>query len=174
VPATSVLAGIVLDSTEAPVSAFDSVTAIIQDVFDGAGFTGALVHADTANLVIPAPFIDASKVSTSATVWANPKMGAATFVTVSSSCTFTYATPSNGPTIPTSVQVLRTIIPNIYDVLFPISAAPALVSDNGTTRIYRYTVSGSSTCATLAGSGTLRLLAVQNDSAGLPVGYLVP
>lgn len=174
VPASSVLAGIVLDSTEAPVSAFDSVTAIIRDVFDGAGFTGALVHADTANLVIPAPFIDASKVSTSATVWANPKMGTPIFTTVGSTCTFTYATPSNGATIPTSVQVLRTIVANIYDVLFPISAAPSLISDNGTTRIYRYLVSGSSTCATLAGSGTLRLLAVQNDSAGLPVGYLVP
>ena len=170
VAGSSVLAGLVIDSTEVPVSSFDSVTAIIGDVFHGAGFTGALVHADTADLVIPAPFIDPAKVSTSGTVWANPQMGAATF-SGAGACTFTYATPTNGPTIPSSVLVVRTLVANIYDVLFPITAAPTLISDNGTTRVYRYSVSGS-TCASFG--GTLRLIAVKNDLAGLPVGYLVP
>jgi len=173
VAGSSVLAGIVIDSTEAPVSAFDSVTAIIQDVYDASGFTSAtLVHADTSSLVIPLAFVDPDKVSTSTTVWANPKIGAATF-SGSGACTFTYATPTNGPTIPTSVLVVRTILPNIYDVLFELTGTPVLISDNGTTRIYRYSVAPG-TCASLALTGTLRLIAVKDDSDGLPVGYLVP
>jgi uncharacterized protein YjdB len=170
VAAGSALAGLVIDSTAAPTSAFDSVTAIIQDVFDASLLTGGLVHADTADLALPAPFIDPTKISTDAAVWANPAMGAATF-SGAGACTFTYATPTNGPTIPTSVLVVRTIVANIYDVLFPIVAAPTLLSDNGTTRLYRYSVSGS-TCASFG--GTLRLIAVKNDVNGLPVGYLVP
>ncbi|HEU5218141.1 MAG TPA: hypothetical protein VFU23_05745, partial [Gemmatimonadales bacterium] len=170
VAAASSLAGIVIDSTQPPVSAFDSLSAVVRDVFDASNLTGALVHADTAVLVIPAPFIDPEKVSTDASVWANPKIGAATF-SGSGACSFTYATPSNGPTIPSSVIVVRTVLANIYDVLFPITASPTLVSDNGTTRIYSYSVSGS-TCASFG--GTLKLIAVKNDGAGLPVGYLVP
>ncbi len=172
ISASNVLAGLVIDSTEAPVSAFDSVTAIIRDVYDAAGFVGSgtLVHADTASLVIPAPFIDPAKVSTDPFVWENPQIGAATF-SGSGACTFTYATPTNGPTIPTTVLVTRTILTNIYDVLFTLTGAPTLISDNGTTRIYRYSVSGS-TCASFG--GTLRLIAVKDDGDGLPVGYLVP
>jgi hypothetical protein len=176
VAASSVLAGIVIDSTEAPVSAFDSVTAIVRDVYDASGFTSAtpltLIHADTASLVIPPAFIDPAKVSTDPFVWENPQIGAATF-SGSGACTFTYATPTNGPTIPTSVLVTRTILTNIYDVLFELTSAPTLISDNGTTRIYRYSVAPG-TCASLALTGTLRLIAVKDDSDGLPVGYLVP
>lgn len=167
--ATQSLAGIVIDSTQAPVSAFDSVTAVVRDVFDASGLTGTLVHADTADLALAAPFRDATKISTDAAVWANPKIGAAVF-SGSGSCTFTYATPTNGPTIPTAVAVVNEAAPFRYDALFLLNSQPSLISDNGTTRLYQYTVT-SATCASL---GTPRLIAIKNDVNGLPVGYLIP
>jgi hypothetical protein len=169
VAAGNSLAGVVIDSTKAPISAFDSLTAIVRDVFDAFPLTGALVHADTANMVNPLAFIDATKVSVSATVWAFPAIGTPTF-SGSGSCTFTYATPTNGPTIPTAVWVVNASAPNQYDVLFFTAGTPTLISDNGTTRLYQYAVS-SGTCASLGGA--LKLVAIKNDGAGLPVGYVV-
>ena len=164
------LGALVTDSTQAPVSAFDSMSVAVRDVYTILSPATA-TNVDTATTVINPSFLDATKISTDGTTWAQPGIATPVF-SGSGACTFDYATPTNGPTIPTAAWVVNEAVPGVqYDALFPLQSPPALISDNGIQRLYRYTVS-TQTCASLGGA--LKLIAVQNDPAGIPVGYLVP
>jgi hypothetical protein len=164
------LGGLVVDTTAAPVSAFDSLQVSVRDVYTILSPATA-ANVDTLVQVINPAFLDLTKISTDAAVWAQPGIASPVF-SGAGACTFDYATPTNGPTIPTAAWVVNeTVVGVQYDALLPLVSPPALISDNGIQRLYRYNVSNS-TCADLGGA--LRLVAIQNDVNGVPVGYLVP
>ena len=188
VPGTQVLGGIVTsvgtDTTVAVGGAANGFTGLNATVTDFLPSTSA--PFTTGVTPLPAVFKDATKFSTSATVWATPNLGAAAFATVGSTCVFNYNTPTNGPTIPARVLIVSETgaATNIFTVLKEITTTgnglgasdnPKLISDNGIQRNYQYLVTGTQSCvAFLPGPAVLRLIAVKNDAATIPVGYLVP
>lgn len=135
---------------------------------------------------IPAVYKDNAQfpLAGAANPWATTGIFAGATFSGAGACTYTYDTPSNGPTIPTRVLVANQIAagpPILLEILSEITTTgtglnvgdnPILVSDNGTFRRYRYSVSAS-TCAALQGAGTLRLIAVKGTGPGLSA-YLVP
>ncbi|HEV8198249.1 MAG TPA: hypothetical protein VGP87_16515 [Gemmatimonadales bacterium] len=182
IPGTQVFGSFVIDTTVALGGPADELIQASVTAFDFFPNTSAPFV-----VAIPAVYKDNTQFPAAGdpNPWATTGIFAgATFSGALTACTYTYDTPSNGPTIPTRVLVANEISagpPIVLDILAEIVTTgtglgatdnPKLISDNGTFRRYQYTVSASD-CPTLQGAGTLRLIAVKGSGAGLSA-YLVP
>ena len=181
IPGTQVFGSFVIDTTVTLGGPDSVLTQADITAFDFFPNSSAV-----ANLLIPAVYKDplGFPAAGSANPWATTGIFAGATFSGSGACTYTYDTPSNGPTIPTRVLVANQIAvgpPLVLDILSEIvttgtglgaSDNPKLISDNGTFRRYQYLVDGG-TCAALQGAGTLRLIAVKGTGPGLSA-YLVP
>jgi hypothetical protein len=181
IPGTQVFGSVVIDTTVAllgPNAALQQVDASAFDFLpnSSAVTTVAIPGVYKNNALFP--------LLGDPNPWAVPGLGSTTFSGAAVPCTFDYATPTNGPTIPTRILVVDQLAagpPIDLDVLLEITTVgnglgvndnPKLLSDNGTLRVYQYAISASD-CPSLV-TGTIRLMAVKNDVNGLPSAYLVP
>ena len=182
VPGSQVFGSFVIDTTVTlggPAAVLQEANVTAFDFFPN-------FSTPATNVPIPAVYKDNAQfpLAGAANPWATTGIFAGAVFSGSGACTYTYNTPSNAPTIPTRVLVANQISagpPILLQILSEITTTgtglnpgdnPLLISDNGTTRQYRYSVS-SQTCAALQGAGTLRLIAVKGSGAGLSA-YLVP
>jgi hypothetical protein len=181
IPGTQVFGSFVIDTTVALGGPADVLLQASVTAFD-------FFPNISAPFVVPIPAVYKDNTQFPAVgdpnPWATTGIFAGATFSGSGACTYTYDTPSNGPTIPTRVLVANEIAagpPIVLDILAEIVTTgtglgvgdnPQLISDNGTFRRYQYSVSAS-TCAVLQGTGTLRLIAVKGSGAGLSA-YLVP
>lgn len=185
IPGNQVFGSFVIDTTVSlggPDSAFTQVQTTAFDF-------NTIVPNLSATVLTPIPSVYKNNAFFpavgAANPWATTGIQAGATFSGSGACTYTYDTPTNGPTIPVQVLVANQVSvgpPLLLEILFAITTTgnglgatdnPRLLSDNGTFRRYQYSVSAS-TCAVVQGTGTLRLIAVKNDTAGLPSAYLVP
>ncbi len=181
IPGTQVFGSFVIDTTVTLGGPDSVLTQADITAFDFFPNTSAV-----SNLLIPAVYKNNAQfpLAGSANPWATTGIQTGlpgTGFSGAGACTYTYDTPSNGPTIPTRVLVANQVAvgpPLVLDILSEITTTgtglnvgdnPLLISDNGTFRRYRYLISGT-TCALL---GTPRLIAVKGTGAGLSA-YLVP
>jgi hypothetical protein len=195
IPGAQVFGSFVIDTTVALGGVGAALTQIQTTAFDFNSTTPNL----SATVVTPLPNVYKDAAFFPAAGWANPWAstgifsGSPGFSGAAVACTYTYDTPTNGPTIPTSILVANQIAagpPVLLEILFAITTTgnglgandnPKLISDNGTQRRYQYSISATD-CPTLQGAGTLRLIAVKSgvsaqtvdDAVGLPSAYLVP
>jgi len=164
VPAGLVLGRVVIDSTDANASTtVASLTGYRLDLFDLRGDS-----ASTATVAIPGPFVDATKVTT-ANAWTVPNIATPVFAVIGGQCTFTYGTPTNGPTIPEKFWVLSQLGGSpgtTFQFVQEITSVPALISDNGIQRAYRYSL-GTAACPAFAKAMFVK------GTATIPTGYLV-
>ena len=182
IPGNQVFGSFVIDTTVALLGPAAALQQVNASAFDFLPASSAVT-----NVVIPAVYKDNTKfpVVGATNPWAATGIFPGSLFSIAGACTFTYDTPTNGPTIPVTVLIANQVAvgpPLVLDILSSIvttgnglgaSDSPKLLSDNGVKRRYQYTVSAG-TCAALQGAGTLRLIAVKNDGAGLPSAYLVP
>ena len=145
----------------------------------GIGFT-SLVHivrnvygtpSATAVTPIPNVFKDLTTVAPTVTntVWTAAqaaKVQLPDFAVIGDNCTMTYGTPTNGPVILSRVWLVGDVTLPALNLIEEVAVAPALISDNGTTREYRVTFAAA-TCP-----ATGRVIAVQADGNSIPHGYL--
>lgn len=130
------------------------------------------------NQTIPTPFMTTSS-WTGATNTANP-WAAGTGVSnpafsASGACTWSYETPTNDPEVVSRLWIANYTpssgpgVNNVAVILADINAAPTLVSDNGTTRVYRHSINAA-TCATFIGGAGTKLAVMVKSGAG----YVLP
>ena len=185
IPGNQMFGSFVIDTTVVLLGPAGALTQVQTTAFD----FNKVVPNLSATVVTPIPAVYKDNAFFpavgAANPWATTGISSGAIFSPSGACTYTYDTPTNGPTIPVQVLVANQIAvgpPVLLEILSAITTTgnglgatdnPKLLSDNGTFRRYRYSVSAS-TCAVLQGAGTLRLIAVKNDGAGLPSGYLVP
>jgi hypothetical protein len=181
IPGTQVFGSVVIDTTVALLGPDAALQQVDASAFDFLPNTSAVT-----TVAIPGVYKDNALFPLLGDVnpWAVPGLGSTTFSGAAVPCTFDYATPTNGPTIPTRILVVDQTAagpPIDLDVLLEITTVgnglgandnPKLLSDNGTLRVYQYAISASD-CPSLV-TGTIRLMAVKNDVNGLPSAYLVP
>jgi hypothetical protein len=141
----------------------DTLTVLVYDTF-GATDNG-VAPGDTNQIALNPAFVVASSYGL-ANSFGSIIPGVLTPTLLSptaSSCAFDYSTPTNNPQILMRIWAMNDADPanpntagggaaGSYTVLVDISAAPALLSDNGIQRLYRQTISSSMSC-TAAGWG---------------------
>ncbi|HEX7023248.1 MAG TPA: hypothetical protein VF187_00400, partial [Gemmatimonadales bacterium] len=157
-PATYALAGYVENPSNfaAGQAPTDSISVNVYDTFGAA--SGAL------SVELNAAFVTTASYAAAGTNPWSAGLGNVLSAAFSGAgaCTFEYTTPTNNPEVFTRLWIVNENAGQMT-VLQDINSSPALISDNGIQRLYRYNVSGS-TCASL---GANNAFAIKSNVAAI-------